>query len=124
MSHASLHCALRSDSLLRMRLFILVSLSDVEPQPISIQIQLVLSACLLQDRCNIPRIFDPSQVHITSALLDGVANELRRASFTLRTYNRSLLLLASFVHDEGSPLGFLLGDLFGFDCCSEFGRER
>lgn len=107
-----------------MRLLILVSLRDIEPQAICIQIQLVLSARLLQDRCDVPGVLNPSQVHITSALLDGVANELRRASFTLGSYNCSLLLLARFVHDEGSPLGFLLGDLFGFDCCGEFGRER
>ena len=30
-----------------MRLFVLVSLRDVEPQPICIQVELILSACLL-----------------------------------------------------------------------------
>jgi hypothetical protein len=34
-----------------------------------------------------------------------------------------LLLLAGFVDDEGGALGFLLGDLLGFDGGSEFGGE-
>ena len=118
------HSPCPSIRFLRVRLFLLVSLRDVKPQPIGIQIELVFPARLLQDRCDVPRVLDPSQVDITPTLLDGVANELRRASFTLRSYNRSLFFLASFVHNEGSPLGFLLGNLFGFDCCGEFGRER
>lgn len=105
------------------RFFLLISLRDVKPQPVGIQIQLVFSARLLQDRCDVSRVLDPSQVDITPTLLDSVANELRRTSFTLRSYNRSLLFLTSFVHNEGSPLSFLLGNLFGFDCCGELGRE-
>ena len=118
------HSPCPSVRFLRVRLFLLVGLRDVKPQPIGIQIELVFPTRLLQNRCNVPRVLDPSQVDITPTLLDGVANELRRASFTLRSYNRSLLFLASFVYNEGSPLGFLLGNLFGFDCCGEFGRER
>jgi len=34
-----------------------------------------------------------------------------------------LFLLAGFVDDEGGALGFLLGDLFGFDGGGEFGGE-
>jgi hypothetical protein len=34
-----------------------------------------------------------------------------------------LLLLAGFVDDEGGALGFLLGDLLGFDGGGEFGGE-
>ena len=106
-----------------MRLFIFVGLCDIKPQPIGIQIELVFPARLLQDRCDVPCVLDPSQVDIASTFLDGVADEFRRTSFTLRPYNCSLLFLASFVYNEGSPLGFLLGDLFGFDCCGEFGRK-
>ena len=107
-----------------MRFFFLVSLRDVEPQPVGIQIQFVLSARFLQDRRNVPRVLDPPQIHVTSTLLDGVANEFCGASFTLGAYHCSLLFLASFVHDECSPLGFLLSDLLGLDCCGEFRRER
>jgi len=34
-----------------------------------------------------------------------------------------LFLLAGFVDDEGGALGFLLGDLLGFDGGGEFGGE-
>jgi hypothetical protein len=34
-----------------------------------------------------------------------------------------LLLLAGFVDDESSALGFLLGDLLGFDGGGKFGGE-
>lgn len=34
-----------------------------------------------------------------------------------------MLLLARFIDDEGGTLGFLLGDLLGFDGGGEFGGE-
>lgn len=34
-----------------------------------------------------------------------------------------MLLLSGFVDNECGSLGFLLGNLLGFDCGGEFGRE-
>ena len=102
---------------------LLIRLTHIQPQPIRIQVQLILPTCLLQDLRDIPRVFDPPQIHVAPALLDCVSDELGRASFTLRAHDGSLFLLAGFVNDEGGALGFLLGDLLGFDCGGEFGRE-
>jgi hypothetical protein len=37
--------------------------------------------------------------------------------------DHGLFLLPGFVDDESGALGFLLGNLFGFDCGGEFRRE-
>lgn len=63
------------------------------------------------------------EIHVAPALLDGVANQLGRACFTLCPYYGGLFLLTGFVDDEGGALGFLLGDLLGFDGGGEFGGE-
>ena len=106
-----------------MRFLILISLRNIQSQAIRIQIQLVLPARILQNRCNIPRVFNPPQIDIASALLDSVAYEFCGAGFTLRAHDRGLFFLAGFVDDEGGALGFLLGYLFGFDGGGEFGGE-
>ena len=106
-----------------MRFLILISLRNIQPQPISIQIQLILPARVLQNRCNISRVFNPPQIDVASALLDGVAYEFGGAGFTLGAHDRGLFFLAGFVDDEGGALGFLLGYLFGFDGGGEFGGE-
>ena len=98
-------------------------ITDIQPQPLGIQIQLILPPCLLQQTRNIPRILNSPEIHITPTLLDGITDEFRAASLTLRAYHCSLFFLASFVDHEGRALGFLLGDLFGFYCGGEFGGE-
>ena len=100
-----------------------ISLRNIQPQPISIKIQLILPARLLQNRRNIPCILNPSEVHITPALLDRISDEFGGAGFTLGANDRGLFFLAGFVDDEGGALGFLLGYLFGFYCGGEFGGE-
>ena len=104
-----------------MRFLLLISLRNIQPQPISIKIQFVLPASLLQDRRNIPCILNPSKVDITSALLDCVSDEFGGAGFTLGADDGGLFFLAGFVDDEGGALGFLLGYLFGFYGGCEFG---
>ena len=106
-----------------MRFLFLISLRNIQPQPISIQIQLILPARILQNGSNIPRVLNPPQIDVASALLDGVADEFGGAGFTLRADDGGLFFLAGFVDDEGGSLGFLLGDLFGFDGGGEFGGE-
>lgn len=49
---------------LLMRLLILISLRNIQPQSIRIKIQLVLPTRLLQDLRNIPRVLDPPQINI------------------------------------------------------------
>ena len=98
-----------------MLFLLLISLRNIQPQPISIQIQLILPARILQNASNIPRVLNPPQIDIASALLDGVADEFGGAGFTLGAYDGGLFFLAGFVDDEGGALGFLLGNLFGFD---------
>lgn len=57
-----------------MRFLILIRLRNIQPQPIRIQIQLILPTSLLQYLRNIPRILNPPQIDITPALLDGVTD--------------------------------------------------
>ena len=106
---------------LRMPLTLIIT--NIQPQSLGIQIQLILPPCLLQQTRNIPRILNSPEIHITPTLLDGITDEFRAASLTLRAYHCSLFFLASFVDHEGRALGFLLGDLFGFYCGGEFGGE-
>lgn len=106
-----------------MRFLILIRLGNIQPQPIRIQIQFILPPRLLQYLRNIPRILDPPQIDIAPALLYGVTNEFCGTGFTLGAHDGGLFFLTGFVDDEGGALGFLLGDLFGFDCGGEFGGE-
>jgi hypothetical protein len=106
-----------------MRFLLLIRLRDIQPQTVRIQIQFILPTSFLQYLSDIPRILDPSKIHVTSALLDGVTNEFRGAGFTLGANDGGLLFLAGFVDNESGALGFLLSYLFGFDCGGEFGRE-
>lgn len=68
-------------------------------------------------------ILDLTQLDVTLALLDGITNEFGGTSLTLGADNEGLLLLAGLVDQESSTLGFLLGDLLGFDSGSKFRRE-
>lgn len=95
----------------------------VEPQTLRVQEQLVLAAALLQDLRNVPRVLDLAQLDVALALLDRLADKLRRPRLTLRAHNKRLLLLACFVDQERGALGLLLGDLLRFDGRGEFGRE-
>ncbi len=119
--HTNHKCS--SPSPLCVRFLIFIRLRDIQPQPIRIQIQLILPASFLKYLCNIPRILDSPKIHVTPALLDRITNKLCGAGFTLSADNGSLLFLAGFVDDERGALSFLLSYLFGFDCCGEFGRE-
>lgn len=106
-----------------MILLLLISLRNIQPQPIGVQIQLVLPSGLLQDRCNIPRVLDPSEIDVAATLLDGVTDEFGGAGFSLGAHDRGLFFLAGFVDDEGGTLSFLLRDLFCLDSGGKFGRE-
>lgn len=96
-------------------------LANVEPQPVAVQVDLV--GALLQNLGNVARVLEFSQIDICPALLDSVTDEFCRAGFSLCADDGGLLLLAGFVDDEGGALGFLLGDLLGFDGGGEFGGE-
>ena len=45
-------------------LLILISLRNIQPQSIRIQVQLVLPTSLLQDLRNVPRILNPPQINV------------------------------------------------------------
>ena len=105
----------------RLRRLIRRRLHNIQPQPGRIQIHLILA--LLQNLRNIPCILKLPQINIRPRFLDRVTDELGRAGLTLGSHNGSLFLLAGFVDDEGGALGFLLGDLLGFDDGGEFGGE-
>lgn len=94
---------------------------DIKTKTLSIEVDLVVA--LLQDGCDVSGVLELTQLNVTAALLDGITNQLGGAGFTLSADNHGLLLLAGLVDNEGGTLGFLLGDLLGFDCGGEFGRE-
>jgi hypothetical protein len=96
-------------------------LANVETKTLAVEVDLV--AALLQDLGNIPRVLKLPEVDVGPALLDGVTNQLGGAGLTLGADDGGLLLLAGLVDDEGGALGFLLGDLLGFDCGGELGGE-
>ena len=100
---------------------LLQPLTNIQPQPIRIQIHLIRPT--LQNTRDILRVLKLAQIDVGAGLLDGVANELGGARFTLRPHDAGLLFLARFVDDEGGALGFLLRYLFRFNCCCEFGGE-
>lgn len=97
---------------------------DVQAQTLSIKIKLVPATSFLQDLRNISGVLDTSELDVTLALLDGVTDKFGRAGFTLGSDNGGLFLLAGLVDEESGLLGFLLGDLLGFDGSGEFGGER
>ena len=70
-----------------------------------------------------PGILNATKLDVALTLLDSLADELCRSSFTLGTDDSRLFLLPSLVDKECRPLGLLLCDLFGFDGSCKFGRE-
>ena len=87
----------------------------------SVEVDLIVAR--LQNRSNVLRVVELSQINVRSALLDGVTNQLGRPSLTLGAHDCSLLLLPRLVDDEGGALGFLLGDLLGFYSGGKFGGK-
>jgi hypothetical protein len=106
---------------LRPLLLITLRLGNVKTQTVRVQVDLV--ARVLQNLGNIPGVLKLSEINVRAALLDGVTNQLGRAGLTLRADDGGLLLLAGLVDDEGGALGFLLGDLLGFNGSGKFGGE-
>ena len=100
-----------------------VCLRNIQPQPLRIKIQLILPPRLLQQLRNTPRILNAPQIYITPALFDGITDQFGGAGLALGAHDSGLFFLPGFVDDEGGALGFLLSDLFGFDCGSEFWGE-
>ena len=94
---------------------------DVKAKTLGIEVDLVVA--LLQDGGNVSGVLELTQLNVTAALLDSVTNQLGGTGLTLSADDHGLLLLAGLVDDEGGTLGFLLGDLLGFDCGGELGRE-
>ena len=107
--------------LLRPLLLVACRLANVKAQTIRVQVHLV--GRLLQDLRNVSRVLEFPQINVCARLLDGVSDQLGRTCLTLGAHDGCLLLLARFVDDEGGALGFLLGDLLGFDGGGEFGGE-
>jgi hypothetical protein len=96
-------------------------LRDVQTKTSRIEVHLVLAA--LQNLGNVLCILELPQLNVGPGLLDGVTDQLCGTGLTLGADDGGLLLLAGFVDDESSALGFLLGDLLGFDCGGEFRGE-
>ena len=94
---------------------------DVKAKTLGIEVDLVVA--LLQDGGDVSGVLEFTQLNVTAALLDSVTNQLGGTGLTLSADDHGLLLLAGLVDDEGGTLGFLLGDLLGFDCGGELGRE-
>lgn len=112
---------LLSPLLLRPLLLVARRLADVETEAVRVEVDLVRG--LLQDLGNVLRVLELSQVDVCARLLDGVSDQLGGAGLSLGADDGGLLLLAGLVDDEGGALGFLLGDLLGFDGGGEFGGE-
>lgn len=55
---------------------LLIVRSHIEAESIRIKIQLVLPTCFLQDTCDVSGILNLPEVHVASALLDCVSDEL------------------------------------------------
>lgn len=107
-----------------MNLFALFGLGvDIQAQPLSVQVKLVLATSLVQDLSNVTGIFDLSKLDVTLALLDGVTNKLGRAGFTLRADNEGLLFLTGLVDHECSTLSVLLCNLLGLNSSCELRGE-
>ena len=107
--------------LLRPLLLVARRLADVQAQAIRVEVDLV--GALLQDLGDVAGVLELAQVDVGARLLDGVTDQLGGAGLTLCAHDGGLLLLAGLVDDEGGALGFLLGDLLGFDGGGEFGGE-
>lgn len=107
-----------------MKLFALFAVGvDIQAQSLAVQVELVLATALVQDLSNVTGIFDPPELNVTLALLDGVTNKLGGAGLTLCADNEGLLLLTGLVDHECSTLSILLCDLLGLNCGCEFGGE-
>lgn len=96
---------------------------DVQAQTLGVKVKLVPATGFLQDLRNISGILDTSELDVTLALLDGVTDKFGGAGFTLGSDDGGLFLLAGLVDEEGGSLGFLLGNLLGFDGSGELRRE-
>lgn len=94
---------------------------DVKTKALSIEVDLVVA--LLQDGGDVSGVLELTQLNVTAALLDGITNQLGGTGLTLSADDHGLLLLAGLVDNESSTLGFLLGNLLGFDGGGELGRE-
>jgi hypothetical protein len=94
---------------------------DVKTKALSIEVDLVVA--LLQDGSDVSGVLELTQLNVTAALLDGITNQLGGTGLTLSADDHGLLLLAGLVDNESSTLGFLLGNLLGFDGGGELGRE-
>ena len=94
---------------------------DVETKTLGVEVDLVVA--LFQDGGDVSGVLELTELNVTAALLDSVTNQLGGTGLTLSADDHGLLLLAGLVDDESGTLGFLLGDLLGFDCGGELGRE-
>jgi hypothetical protein len=95
--------------------------ADVETETLSVEVDLVVT--LLEDLGNGLGVVELTKVDVRPALLDGVTDQLGRASLTLGSDNHGLLFLPSLVDDEGGTLGILLSNLLSFNSSGELGRE-
>ena len=102
---------------------ILCRLRHVQPQPVGIKIQFIPSALFLENGGDGSRVFDALEINVAPTLLDRITDQLCRFGLTLGADDGGLFLLTGFVDDECCSLGFLLGNLFGFDGGGEFGGE-
>lgn len=110
-------------STLRLAPLVLIALRLRNIQTQAIRVQVHLIARVLQNLRNVSCVLELPQINIRAALLDSVTDEFGGAGFTLSANNGGLFLLAGFIDDEGGALGFLLGDLLGFDGGGKFGGE-
>jgi len=97
------------------------SLGDIQSQPLSVKVDLVVT--ILENASDAPCVFEFSEIDVAATLLDGVSDQLGGAGLTLGAHDRGLLLLSGLVDDEGGALGVLLGDLLCFDGGGELGGE-
>jgi hypothetical protein len=97
--------------------------NDIQPQAFRVEVQFVLSTGFLEELGDDAGILDLPELDVAPALLNGIADELSGAGFTLCADDCGLFLLACLVDDESGSLGLLLSYLLGFDGCGEFGRE-
>ena len=105
-------------------LLLFIRLSNIQPQAVSIKIELVLPTCLLQNCRDIPRVLNPSQINVAPRLLNSISNKFGRTCFSLCADNCRLFFLASFIDNKSSTLSFLLSNLFRFNGGLKFGGER
>lgn len=100
-----------------------VLLKHVETQALRIKQEPVLSATVLHDLRNVPRVLQLLQLDVRAVPLDRVSDQLRGACLTLRPDNHGLLLLAGLIDNECRTLSLLLCYLLGLDGCRELGGK-